>query len=101
MSKHTATPWRVSTERWIHCESGECVAVTSDVPRSGENAVTCQLRYTADARLIVRAVNNHEALVGAVTAARELILTGEGNEMDIADQCGAALALARGDDDEV
>ena len=77
-SKATARPWEVlstatknpRTSEWREIRSGVAGVVrcdSFDVHRSGESYTECGVRISAaDAALIVRAVNSHEALVAAL-----------------------------------
>ena len=101
-SNATARPWEVlstatknpRTSEWREIRSGVAGVVrcdSFDVHRSGESYTECGVRISAaDAALIVRAVNSHEALVAAL---RDLL---DGSEpWDVrATQARAALALA-------
>jgi hypothetical protein len=65
-AKHTPTPWHVngnSTNR------GAQIFI-----RDKNNEIIAQVRPLANAELIVRAVNSHEALLSAVYAAKNLIM---------------------------
>ncbi len=68
-AKHTATPWECDLSIW---EYGPWVAVKCDEPR----VTVAHVYKDENAQFIVRACNNYEALVDALTKARSMLARG-------------------------
>jgi hypothetical protein len=116
MTDHTPTPWIVRPERhddwgWIRGSDGElaCIARRHDRKDDDKHRIDKTDPYQVNADFIVKAVNNHDALVKALTdtlceltaCANQLAARGlKGHPEDSVSRAQAAaraaLALARG-----
>jgi hypothetical protein len=103
MKDASPRPWRYTANTSDLYDSGAAFFVLARHP-AGEFDV-CEIHGTlgceeADAALIVRAVNAHDALVEALEAVYEAFIdTGLDASWEVADsKARAALRLARGDD---
>jgi len=81
MSEHTPTPWFVSTKKfddwgWIRGADGAiaCVARGGDDKEFDEHRRDGTDPYAANAAFIVKAVNNHDALVKALKESRAALV---------------------------
>lgn len=102
MSKPTPTPWTTGKRRRDNINGGEFIEL-----KTADNRIWVgDIRESKDARFIVRAVNSHEKLVDV---ARNLVAISDEWEAGVstidralilAEQARAALAKARGGNDE-
>lgn len=73
MAEHTTTPWICDSEGILPI-SRDGVSIVARIPNHPEN----KKNWDADAAFIVKAVNNHEALVKIAEAARDYLSAEEG-----------------------
>jgi hypothetical protein len=70
MTEHTPTPWHVDG---LYVTNREPPAVRPSIADCGRSPRIGRAEQVANAAFIVKAVNNHEALVDALECAREYI----------------------------
>lgn len=89
---HTPTPWRVheGPDLEVYHDDGDVCPVIATIDRDN----TSEEQALADSRLIVRAVNSHEALVAALKQAKRLLFIASPEDEKIVAQVEAALKLA-------
>ena len=94
MTEPTPRPWH-NDGRWIHCERGEIIGITSDVTRAHENRGQMVARCKTHARLIVTAVNCHDQLVWVLEQVLLIESRGESWPTDVWESARAVLAKVR------